>query len=63
MLRLHVQGFYGVEIFFFFCVIFALSLTALAHLAGPKCPAFLENLPAVQPRARILLHPRDVGRK
>lgn len=42
---------------------FSLSLTGLAHLAVPKCPAFLENLPAVQSRARILLHPPDVGRK
>lgn len=55
-----VSGFYGVVIFF---VIFALSLTVLAHLVVPKCPAFLENLPAVQPGARILLHPPDVGRK
>lgn len=48
----------------FFCnFLFSLSLTALAYLAVPKCPAFLENLPAVQSRARILLHPPDAGRK
>lgn len=61
--ELRVQWVASMELWFFFFVIFALSLSVLAHLVVPKCPAFLENLPAVQPRARILLYPPDVGRK
>jgi hypothetical protein len=59
-----VCGFYQMIIFLFFLTLFfSFSLTGLAHLAVPKRSTFLENLPAVQPRARILLHSPNVGRK
>lgn len=43
--------------------VFSLLLYDVADLAGPERPAFLENLPAVQPRARVPLPPPDVGGK